>query len=97
MDIIEYKLERTHKGEVVIPGYVTDGGYWPVGKKLIGIHVDDGTYMPSSIKTLTELELEMRIRDLPLTDGEGGPAMTDQEKKQLASKWIQDKKKQWAS
>ena len=56
--IVEYKLHRIADGKLVTPGFISDGGYFSNGEKLIGI-VDTslGFYIPQTTKDNANAEL----------------------------------------
>ena len=59
--IVEYKLHRNERGNMFIPYFIKDGGYYPVGNKLVGHTVNDGSYIPSTLVVLDKAALITRL------------------------------------
>jgi hypothetical protein len=58
--IVEYKLHRNSDGNKCIPSFIEDGGYYASGSKLVGIVVNDGSYVPSTLVELNRAALITR-------------------------------------
>ena len=58
--IVEYKLHRNSDGNKCIPSFIDDGGYYASGSKLVGIVVNDGSYVPSTLVELNRAALITR-------------------------------------
>ena len=76
--IVEYKLHRNSDGNKCIPSFIDDGGYYASGSKLVGIVVNDDSYIPSTLVELNRAALITRytamspvnVDDDALTDAE---------------------------
>ena len=62
--IVEYKLHRNERGNMIIPFFIEDGGYYPVGNKLVGHTVNDGSYIPSTLVVLNKAALITRLTNM---------------------------------
>ena len=62
--IVEYKLHRNERGNMIIPFFIEDGGYYPIGNKLVGHTVNDGSYIPSTLVVLDKAALITRLTNL---------------------------------
>ena len=62
--IVEYKLHRNERGNMITPFFIEDGGYYPVGSKLVGHTVNDGSYIPSTLVVLDKAALITRLTNL---------------------------------
>ena len=62
--IVEYKLHRRKQGNMFIPYFIKDGGYFVVGNKLVGHTVNDGSYIPSTLVVLDKAALITRLTNL---------------------------------
>ena len=59
--IVEYKLHRNERGNMIIPYFIKDGGYYVVGNKLVGHTVDNESYIPSTLVVLDKAALITRL------------------------------------
>ena len=59
--IVEYKLHRNERGNMIIPFFIEDGGYFVVGNKLVGHTVNDGSYILSTLVVLDKAALITRL------------------------------------
>jgi|TARA_R100001530_G_scaffold114321_1_gene81275 hypothetical protein len=59
--IVEYKLHVNERGNKFMPYFIKDGGYYPVGNKLVGSTVDNGSYIPSTLIVLDKAALITRL------------------------------------
>jgi len=59
--IVEYKMHRNEQGNMIIPYFIKDGGYYVVGNKLVGHTVNDGSYIPSTLVVLDKAALITRL------------------------------------
>jgi len=59
--IVEYKLHRNKQGNMIIPFFIKDGGYFVGGNKLVGHTVNDGSYIPSTLIVLDKAVLITRL------------------------------------
>ena len=64
--IVEYKLHRNKQGNMIIPLFIKDGGYFVDGTKLVGHTVNDGSYIPSTLVVLDRAALITRMTNFPL-------------------------------
>ena len=72
--IVEYKLHRNSDGNKCIPSFIEDGGYYASGSKLVGITVNDDSYIPSTLVELDRAALITRYTaDAPINDDTGDP------------------------
>ena len=62
--IVEYKLHRNERGNMIIPFFIKDGGYYVDGNKLVGHTVNDGSYIPSTLVVLDKAALITRLTNL---------------------------------
>ena len=62
--IVEYKFHRNRQGNMIIPFFIKDGGYFSVGNKLVGHTVNDGSYIPSTLVVLDKAALITRLTTL---------------------------------
>ena len=62
--IVEYKLHRNKQGNMIIPYFIKDGGYYVVGNKLVGHTVDTESYIPSTLVVLDKAALITRLTNL---------------------------------
>jgi|TARA_R100000656_G_scaffold61575_1_gene47583 hypothetical protein len=62
--IVEYKLHRNQQGNKIIPFFIIDGGYFVDGNKLVGIAVNDGSYIPETLVVLDRAALITRLTNL---------------------------------
>ena len=62
--IVEYKLHRNQQGNKFIPSFIINGGYFPDGNKLVGIAVNDGSYIPETLVVLDRAALITRLANL---------------------------------
>jgi len=76
--IVEYKLHRNSDGNKCIPSFIEDGGYYPSGNKLVGITVNDDSYIPSTLVELDKAALVTRYTAMSPVNGEN-TALTDAE------------------
>ena len=65
--IVEYKLHRNERGNMIIPLFIEDGGYFVDGNKLVGHTVNDGSYIPSTLVVLDKAALITRITNMGYT------------------------------
>ena len=76
--IVEYKLHRNSDGNKCIPSFIEDGGYYASGNKLVGIVVNDDSYIPSTLVELNRAALITRYTAMsPVNDD--NDALTDAE------------------
>lgn len=76
--IVEYKLHRNSDGNKCIPSFIEDGGYFVSGSKLVGITVNDDSYIPSTLVELNRAALITRYTAMsPVNDD--NDALTDAE------------------
>ena len=59
--IVEYKMYRNEQGNMIIPYFIKDGGYYVVGNKLVGHTVDTESYIPSTLVVLDKAALITRL------------------------------------
>ena len=59
--IVEYKMHRNEQGNMFIPYFIKDGGYFVVGNKLVGHTVNDGSYIPETLVVLDRAALITRL------------------------------------
>ena len=59
--IVEYKLHRNERGNMIIPFFIKDGGYFVDGNKLVGHTVDNESYIPSTLVVLDKAALITRL------------------------------------
>ena len=59
--IVEYKMHRNEQGNMIIPYFIKDGGYYVVGNKLVGHTVDTESYIPSTLVVLDKAALITRL------------------------------------
>ena len=76
--IVEYKLHRNKQGNMIIPYFIKDGGYYVVGNKLVGHTVDTESYIPSTLVVLDKAALITRLTN-------GGYAVRDNNTERLAT------------
>jgi len=62
--IVEYKLHVNERGNKFMPYFIKDGGYYPVGNKLVGHTVDNESYIPSTLVVLDKAALITRLTNL---------------------------------
>ena len=62
--IVEYKLHRNERGNMITPFFIDDGGYYGVGNKLVGHTVDNESYIPSTLVVLDKAALITRLTNL---------------------------------
>ena len=62
--IVEYKLHRNERGNMITPYFIKDGGYYVVGNKLVGHTVDNESYIPSTLVVLDKAALITRLTNL---------------------------------
>ena len=62
--IVEYKLHRNERGNMIIPYFIDDGGYYGIGNKLVGHTVDNESYIPSTWVVLDKAALITRLTNL---------------------------------
>jgi len=91
--IVEYKL---HNG--AIPYFISDGGYWPVNNKLIGITIDDSeSYIPKftteggDLASLSNQDLINKVVSINLSDPRTEQEYTIEEKTNIAEQWLKEK------
>jgi hypothetical protein len=72
--IVEYKLHRNRQGNMFIPYFIKDGGYFGDGNKLVGHTVNDGSYIPSTLVVLDKAALITRLTNLEYNIMENGTA-----------------------
>jgi hypothetical protein len=77
--IVEYKLHRNSDGNKCIPSFIADGGYYVSGNKLVGITVNDGSYIPSTLVELDRAALITRYTALTPVNDDTGDALTSAE------------------
>jgi hypothetical protein len=77
--IVEYKLHRNSDGNKCIPSFIEDGGYYVSGNKLVGITVNDGSYIPSTLVELDRAALITRYTALTPVNDDTGDALTSAE------------------
>ena len=65
--IVEYKMHRNEQGNMFIPYFIKDGGYFVVGNKLVGHTVNDGSYIPSTLIELNRAALITRLTNMSYT------------------------------
>ena len=66
--IVEYKLHRNERGNMIIPFFIKDGGYYVDGNKLVGHTVNDGSYIPSTLVVLDKAALITRLTNMGYTE-----------------------------
>ena len=81
--IVEYKMHRNEQGNMITPYFIKEGGYYPVGNKLVGHTVDNGSYIPSTLVVLDKAALITRLTNsgytIPNSDtGENDAATAEQ-------------------
>ena len=91
-NIIEYKLHDGH-----VPYFVGDGGYFIIGKKFIGVSIDDtNSYIPKSADAggdlvyLTNQNLIDRVVSIAMNDMDGNE-LTAEQKTEIANNWLNSK------
>ena len=62
--IVEYKLHRNERGNMITPFFIDDGGYYGVGNKLVGHTVDNESYIPSTLVVLDKAALITRLTNM---------------------------------
>ena len=62
--IVEYKMHRNEQGNMIIPYFIKDGGYYVVGNKLVGHTVDTESYIPSTLVVLDKAALITRLTNM---------------------------------
>ena len=62
--IVEYKLHRNERGNLITPYFIKDGGYYVVCNKLVGHTVDNESYIPSTLVVLDKAALITRLTNL---------------------------------
>jgi len=72
--IVEYKLHRNERGNMITPFFIEDGGYYAVGNKLVGHTVDNESYIPSTLVVLDKAALITRLTNLEYNIMENGTA-----------------------
>jgi len=77
--IVEYKLHRNSDGNKCIPSFIEDGGYYASGNKLVGITINDGSYIPSTLVALDKAALVTRYTAMSPVNGATGDALTSAE------------------
>ena len=79
--IVEYKMHRNEQGNMIIPYFIKDGGYFVVGNKLVGHTVNDGSYIPETLIVLDRDALITRLTNSGYTigDSEEGRLATAEE------------------
>ena len=65
--IVEYKLHRNERGNMFIPYFIKDGGYFVVGNKLVGHTVNDGSYIPETLIVLDKAALITKLTNIGYT------------------------------
>ena len=65
--IVEYKMHRNEQGNMFIPYFIKDGGYYAVGNKLVGHTVDTESYIPSTLVVLDKAALITRLTNMGYT------------------------------
>jgi len=81
--IVEYKMHRNEQGNMITPYFIKEGGYYPVGNKLVGHTVNNGSYIPSTLVVLDKAALITRLTNsgytIPNPDtGENDAATAEQ-------------------
>ena len=66
--IVEYKLHRNERGNMIIPYFIKDGGYYRDGNKLVGHTVDNESYIPSTLVVLDKAALITRLTNMGYTE-----------------------------
>ena len=66
--IVEYKMHRNEQGNMIIPYFIKDGGYYVVGNKLVGHTVDTESYIPSTLEVLDKAALITRLTNMGYTE-----------------------------
>ena len=66
--IVEYKMHRNEQGNMIIPYFIKDGGYYVVGNKLVGHTVDTESYIPSTLVVLDKAALITRLTNMGYTE-----------------------------
>ena len=62
--LVEYKMHGNDQGNMIIPYFIKDGGYYVVGNKLVGHTVDTESYIPSTLVVLDKAALITRLTNL---------------------------------
>ena len=62
--IVEYKMHRNERGNMITPFFIEDGGYFSVGNKRVGHTVNDGSYIPSTLVVLDKAALITRLTNM---------------------------------
>ena len=76
-------MHRNEQGNMITPYFIKEGGYYPVGNKLVGHTVDNGSYIPSTLVVLDKAALITRLTNsgytIPNPDtGENDAATAEQ-------------------
>jgi hypothetical protein len=77
--IVEYKLHRNSDGNKCIPSFIEDGGYYVSGNKLVGITVNDDSYVPSTLVELDKAALVTKYTAMSPVSEDTGDALTSAE------------------
>jgi hypothetical protein len=62
--IVEYKMHRNERGNMITPYFIKDGGYYGIGNKLVGHTVDNESYIPSTLVVLDKAALITRLTNM---------------------------------
>ena len=65
--IVEYKMHRNERGNMIIPFFIKDGGYYVAGNKLVGHTVNDGSYIPETLIVLDKAALITKLTNIGYT------------------------------
>ena len=71
--IVEYELNTKESGRTSVPEFITNGGYFRNGEKLIGI-APDGTDLPENATALDRAALITRLVDMGWDERHSSPA-----------------------
>jgi len=69
--IVEYKLNKSENGNMIVPPWVQDCGYFfdPIKKTYIGFVASENNrefYVPDTVTYLTVDEVKTRVRNIPM-------------------------------
>lgn len=86
--IIKYMLHKNNNNNLVTPGFVNDGGYFPKNNEYIGVSEDDEiVYLPETIEKLTNQDFIDYVKTLTMKDDDGN-LLSDDDKEAIANNWI---------
>ena len=90
--IVEYKLHRDNSNSLIKPYFIKFGGMFKINNTFIGFpYIDDETFIPKTLKEITEDELKARILKLDYKNPTTNISLNEQERTDMFDQFMKNK------